>query len=110
MRLRPRADKDSPSGTGRAIHHRPTEPPFNDGPVASPTGVAVVPPMVSEGTSEMELDTLTLLSRDATRRRLRFADSAVVAHYDLDEPAREIAAHEIVMRYGGARYRRVGLE
>lgn len=73
--------------------------------LALPPGRPVVVPMLSEGSAELELDTLMVEPTEPPT--VRFADSAVVARYRLDGSERAVVSHEIVVRDGGARYVRV---
>jgi hypothetical protein len=66
-------------------------------------------PLYSEGDDSLEMDTVRIMSRDASGRwTLRFADPAIVATYEVDERTRRIVRHEYVSRKTGALMRYLG--
>jgi hypothetical protein len=70
-------------------------------------GFAAILPLYSEGSDTLEMDTITVVSRDAARGtwELRFADPAVVATYEVDERSRRIVSRAQTGRKSGRHVR-----
>ncbi|HET9983981.1 MAG TPA: hypothetical protein VFQ38_10355 [Longimicrobiales bacterium] len=68
-------------------------------------GYTTVLPLYSEGTAELEHDTITVIAApgpDARGWTVRFADPAIVSTYTLDATTREIVGYRVLQRSGKA--------
>lgn len=73
-------------------------------------GRTLVVPFYSEGTPEVEQDTVTVVSAPSandTTWTVRFADAAIYSVYHLAPGSRDVIAAEVVYRPRGTRYQRV---
>lgn len=74
-------------------------------------GYRAILPLYSEGTDQLELDSVTVLHEDRQARggagiwTVQFADPAIVATYDITMADRRIVRHEIRNRTSGDRFR-----
>lgn len=71
-------------------------------------GYEAILPVYSEGSDELEMDTVRVMARDAAGVwSIRFADPAVVATYGIDDGTRQIARYDVTSRTSPVRTWRV---
>jgi hypothetical protein len=76
------------------------------------TGATFVVPLFSEVDTDVEMDTLTVVGPDSTRRGpaqwiIRFADPAIVSLYHVDQSSRALSSVQTTQRRTGSRLRYV---
>ena len=74
-------------------------------------GFEAILPLYSEGSDELEMDTVRVSARGADGVwPVRFADPAIVSTYGIDGTTRRIVRYEVLSRRNGALSRRVEIE
>jgi hypothetical protein len=74
-------------------------------------GYEAILPLYSEGSDELEMDTVRVQSRARGGVwSVRFADPAIVSTYGINETTREIVTQEIAQRKSGGHLRRVVMQ
>ena len=74
-------------------------------------GYEAIVPLYSEGSDELEMDSVRVMSRDSAGVwSVRFADPAIVSTYGIHAATREIVRYDVVLRRDGGRFRRVRVQ
>lgn len=74
-------------------------------------GYEAILPLYSEGSDELEMDTVRVMARDADGAwSVRFADPAIVSTYGIQADTREIVRYDVMSRRNGGHFRKVRVQ